>query len=326
MAATTVWTGSSSGGVFNDDANWSSLAPGHTNPSSDLGIFNNSTNVDGTITFDADITQYRQFIQNDAGTISFDTGTHKWTTTDYFLVGAADAPGFPKIKLIGGEFDFAYVLLGTEDTGPNPSIEVTGSNTVIHTTRGSGGYQIGLQSDGASILVHNGGTMMADGQVIIGLVGSSNSNLTVDGTGSTLIAGNYLGVGHTGDAFAGDATGNSADIINGASATASNIYMGITPGAHDNTLLVSAATFMLTGVNGNDGAITAIGRQGSNNLFQIDNGAVVSGNNRIVLGLEATSTNNQILINNGSLSGTSLEINQGSVSVTKGTVDLVQYY
>ncbi|MEX2310345.1 MAG: hypothetical protein WD738_22445 [Pirellulales bacterium] len=328
MAVTTVWTGSPSGGVFNDDANWSMGAPGHTSPGTDLGIFNNATNVDGTITFDADISHYRAFVQNDAGTISFDTGSHKWTLSDFLLVGAADAPGFPKVRHIGGEIQFGFVLLGTEEFGPNPSFELTGSNTHLHTTRGSGGYQIGLQSDGATMLVHNGASMTADGQVIIGLVGSSNSKLTIDGVGSELVAGNYLGVGHTGDTFTGDATGNRAEIINGASATASHVFMAITPGAPDNTLLVSGAgtTLALTGVGGNDGTTTAIGRQGSNNLFQIDSGAAVGGNNRIVLGLETTSTNNQIVINDGSLAGTSLEINRGNVTVTNGTIDLIQYF
>ena len=330
-AVTTVWEGPSTGGVFNDSANWSSNVPGQTNPASDLGIFNSDTNVNGTITFNADVTCYRTFIQNTAGTISFDMGTHKWTTTDYFLVGAPESPGFPQIKFIGGEADFAYILLGTEPDSPGPSIELTGSTTVVHTSRGSGGVQIGLQSDMASLLVHNGAKLIADGQVIIGLVGSSNSSLTIDGVGSQLIAGNYLGVGHTADAdgFYGNATGSLAQIINGATATASNVYMAITVGASDNTLLVSGAgsTLTLTGVNNNDGAVTNIGWRDNNNLFRVENGGVVAGTNQFVLGAESTSaTGNRLEIDNGSLSGTNIQINQGSVTVTHGTVDLIQFY
>ncbi|HVT30489.1 MAG TPA: hypothetical protein VHE81_20940 [Lacipirellulaceae bacterium] len=328
LAATTVWTGSSSGGVFNDDANWSSLAPGHTNPASDLGIFNNATNVDGTITFNADITNYRTFVQNDAGTISFDVGTHKWTMTGFFLVGASSVSGFPVIKQIGGEIQSEQLLLGTEESGPNPSIELTGSGTHWHTTYDSGGYLIGIPADGATMKVTNGAQMSAYGQALIGLAGSSNSKLIIDGIGSQMNLGNYLGIGHTASDFGTIATGSRAELINGATGTASGVLMGITTGATDNTLLVSGAGSMLTltGVNNNDGAISSIGREGINNLMQIDDGGIVNGSNRFQLGSSPTSTGNQILINNGSLSGTSLEINQGSVSVTKGTVDLVQYY
>jgi hypothetical protein len=328
VAVTTVWTGPSTGGVFNDNANWSLGAPGNSSPTTDLGIFNNATNVNGTITFNADITHFRTFVQNDAGTISFDVGDFQWTMSGFMLVGAASAPNFPNIRHIGGTIQADQLLLGTEETGPNPTLELTGAGTHFHTVRGSGGYNIGMQSDGATMLVHNGAKMTALGQTIIGLVGSSNSRLIVDGPGTEFTGGNYLGVGHTEDPFGDDATGSRAEIINGATGTASHVFMAITPGAPDNTLLVSGAgtTLTLTGVAGNDGTTTAIGRQGSNNLFQIDDGAVVSGNNRIILGLDATSTNNQIVIDNGSLSGTSLEINRGSVSVTNGTVDLIQYF
>ena len=270
-------------------------------------------------------------MQNTAGTIAFDAGTHTWTNTDYFLVGAPSTPGYPKLKFIGGQFQFGYLLLGTEADSPNPSLELTGSNTVFHTSRGSGGYQIGLESDGATMLVHNGAKMQADGQVIIGLVGSANSSLTIDGIGSQLTAGNYLGVGHTADAdgFNGNATNNRAQIINGATASVSNVFMAITVGASDNTLLVSGAgsKLTLTGVKNNDGANTYIGWRDNDNLFRVENGAVVDGTNQFTLGVEATSTTgNEMQIDNGSVSGTGVTISNGKVTLTNGTLDLIQWF
>ena len=328
VAITTIWSGSSTGGVFNDDANWTHASPGdnlpYPNGANDL--FNSGTNVDGTITFDADADHYRTMIQNPGGTIAFDTGDHKWTMAGYFLVGAESAPGFPKIRHIGGEIQAEFLLFGSNETSPNPLFELTGSTTHFHTTRGSGGYQIGLGPvvDGATMLVHNGASMTADGQVIIGLQGSSNSKLTIDGVGAELVAGNYLGVGHTGAGWGPNATNNQAEIINGATAVASHILMAITPGAPNNTLTVSGAGSKLTlsGVGGE----SAIGRQGNNNLFQIDNGAVVDGGAYFVLGRETSSNNNQILLDDGSLTGTGIEIRRGNVTVTNGSVDLNQFY
>ena len=324
MAITTVYSGPSTGGLFNDDANWSLGAPGEL----DLGIFNDATNVDGTITFDADVTNFRTFVQNTAGTIAFDVGEHKWTMSGFMLVGAASAPGFPKIQHIGGEIQAEQLLLGTEESGPNPLFEVTGSGTRFHTTRGSGGYNIGLQGSGTTMLVHNGATMSADGQTIIGLVGSSDNTLTIDGEGTEFIGGNYLGIGHTGSEFGPNATDNRAEFLNGATGSASNVYMAITAGAPDNTLLVSGegTTLSLVGVNGNDGAATYIGWRASNNVLTIEDGAVVDGTNYFVLGVEATSSGNQVVIDNGSLAGTGLEIIDGNVNVTNGAVDLFQYF
>lgn len=324
MAITTVYSGPSTGGLFNDDANWSLGSPGV----GDLGIFNDATNVDGTITFDADVTNFRTFVQNTAGTIAFDVGEYKWTMSDYMLVGAASAPGFPKIRHIGGEIEALQLLLGTEESGPNPYFEVTGSGTRFHTTRGSGGYDIGLQSSGATMHVHNGATMSADGQTIIGLVGSSDNTLTIEGEGTKFIGGNYLGIGHTGSEFGPNATNNRAEILNSATASASHVYMAITAGAPDNSLLVSGegTKLSLLGVNGNDGTPTYIGWRASNNLFTIEDGAVVDGTNYFALGVEATSSGNQLVIDNGTLAGTGLEIIDGSVSVTNGTIDLFQYF
>ncbi|MEZ6191046.1 MAG: hypothetical protein R3C45_07105 [Phycisphaerales bacterium] len=121
-AATTVWTGSSAGGVFNDDANWSGVAP----IAGDLGIFNSATNVNGTVTFNADATHLRTFVQNNAGTIAFDTGANTWTMTSYFLTGTSTTED-NHIQFIGGHIVAQFYLMGNTAGATNGDIiEVIG--------------------------------------------------------------------------------------------------------------------------------------------------------------------------------------------------------
>ena len=336
-AAITTWTGPDTGGVFNDDANWSLDSPGDNVPPppsnglQDQAIFGGAgnVNVNGTITFDASVTHLRTTVQNTSGTVSFDTGTHKWTMNSYMLITAQSAPGFPKIRHVGGEIQSQMVLFGTDSTSPNPSLELTGNTTRWHTLYESGGFGIGYgpEVNGATMLVHNGAKMTSLGPVLIGLQGSRDSKLTVDGVGAQMLLGGSLAVGYTGMDFGNTARDNSAEFINGATATATHVLMGITDRTENNTLLVSGAGSKLTlfGFNNNDGTSTDVGRAGINNVLRIESGGVVDGVNRFIVGREETSTGNQILINNGSLSGTEIEIRRGNVTVTDGTIDLIQF-
>ena len=249
--------------------------------------------------------------------------------TSYMLIAASGVDGFPKVRHVGGEIEAAFLLYGSDDAS-NLSFELTGPTTHFHTIQGSGGYQIGLgpRANGTTMIVHNGAKMSALGQTIVGLQGSKNGKLTIDGIGTVFQGGNYLAAGHTPEPFGQNATNNSVEVINGATASASNLFMAITVGAPDNVITVSGAgtKLTLTGVNNNDGAASHIGWRDNNNTLRIENGAVVDGTNRIILGVEATSNNNQVLINNGSLSGTEIDIRQQSnVTVTNGTIDLIQY-
>ena len=165
--------------------------------------------------------------------------------------------------------------------------------------------------NGATVLVHNGARMSADGQTIVGLQGSRNGKLTIDGPGTVFQGGNYLAAGHTPEVFGQTAMNNMIEIINGAVATASNVHMAITIGAPNNIVQITGAgsKLTLTGVNNNDGALSEIGWRDGNNTFKIEAGGEVAGTNRFVLGFESTSTNNQLLIDSGKLSGTELVVN-----------------
>ncbi len=313
-AATVIYVGPSAGGLYNTPAYWHTGAvPG----AADLSIFNGDTNVDGTITFDADTANYRTFVQNTAGVIEFDTGDYTWSLSGFMLVGGG-VENSPTIKHSNGKIDFNRILLGSAGVGP--SVEVTGANTHFHTRRGSGGYSIGVPANRTSMLVHNGARMSADGQAIIGLSGSSNSSLTIDGAGSTMELGNYLGVGHSGGAA--NATGNMASIINGATGAATHILMAITTGSTDNTLTVSGAGSKLTLLRGRE---SSVGMAGINNLLQIMDGATVDGGGYFVIGNDTSNSGNQVVVNNGTLDVTGIEAQRGSVTVTNGTVAVSQW-
>ncbi|HVT30604.1 MAG TPA: PEP-CTERM sorting domain-containing protein [Lacipirellulaceae bacterium] len=320
LAATTVWSGSSSGGDFNTDSNWTSLAPGHTS-ASDLGIFNSSTNVNGTITFSADITHFRTFVQDTSGTISFDTGPYKWTMTSFFLTGTG-AGEVNTIREIGGTIQSDFILLGNDPGSSNNSIEVTGAGTLWNNTNTGAAVRIGSGgSNNSTFTIHNGGKVTTSGQTTLGLVGSSNGRLYVTDTG-VLVTANYLGVGHS--AGAANATNNEVDILNGGTVTASHTLMGITTGATDNKTLVSGSgsTLTLTGV----GTQSQIGMAGVNNTLQIDNGGSVLGGSKFRLGVGAASTGNQLIINDGTLAGTGIEAIRGDVAITNSNVDLSDFF
>jgi hypothetical protein len=325
LATTTVWTGSSTGGVFNNDANWSSLASPGDNPipADDLGIFNSATNVNGTITFDADATHFRTFVQNTTGTIAFDTGAFKWTMTGFFLTGTA-AGEVNTIRHIGGNIQSDSILLGNTVDSSGNSIEVTGASTLWHNTATGGAVRVGSGgSANSTFTIHNGGKVTTNGQTIIGLAGSDNGRLFVTDTG-VLETANYLGVGHSLSATAGNAINNEAHILNGGTVKASHTLMGITVGSTDNRTLVSGAgsTLTLTGV----GSQAQIGMAGINNTLEIASGGAVLGSNRFRLGVGAASIGNMLVVNDGTLVGTAIEAIRGDVTITDSSVNISDYF
>lgn len=327
LAVTTTWTGSSAGGNFNDPANWDAGVPGST-AADDLAIFNSATNVNGTVTFSADASHGRTFVQDTAGVISFDVGPHMWTMSSFALVGVAGGTDAPTMRVIGGKVQSDRILLGGEVTNTRPSIELTGSTTHWHTTFTSAGPQVGLGATGSSILVHNGAKLSGVGQAIVGLTGAKDGSLTVDGVGSSLELGNYIAAGHTGGATPAD--NNKVEVLNGATAKAANIYMAITTGAPNNLIRVSGegSTLNLVGTSAtDDGRESRVGWAAPTNVLRIEDGGAVTGTNTFLIGRDATSNaGNQLIIDDGSLTGTGIEVRRGSLSVTNGTVDLTQWY
>ena len=322
VAATTVYTGVSGGGVFNDDDNWSLASPGdNLDPDGldDLGIFNSATNVDGTITFDADATHFRTFVQNTSGTIAFDTGNFKWTMTGFFLTGTAVTEQ-NHIQLINGEVQSEIILLGNTAGSTNPNvIEVIGPTALWHTTTTGGGFRVGSGgSANSQFIVRDGGTITGNGQIIIGLVSSAGGLMRVTGEGSTATVAGSIQVGGGNSA---QSENNRLEVLDSGHVTGGQLLMGVTEFADNNTTLVSGAgsTLTITGAGRSD-----IGRVGAGHTLQIDDSGTVDGLANYTLGVEADSTGNQILVNGSgaSLTGTGVDARRGTLSVNGGAVIL----
>jgi hypothetical protein len=336
QATTTYWQGPATGGVFNDDENWSEASPGDNSPlpqgPNDRAVFD--TTIDGTLTFDANATHAATDIKSTGGTLTFDTGTNKWVTTGTFTVGAygLSTPGYPKIRQVGGYIEAFHFLMGYDDASPGVSWEISGPTAHLHSIRPSGGLSMGVgpNADETQMWVHNGGKLTTAGQAILGLGGSSNCLLTIEGAGTIFSAANYLGVGHTGIVGERNASGNKAIIRDSATASASNLYLGISIETLNNEIAITGAgtTFALNGTGPtDDGRETLVGWRGPNNILRIEDGAAVTGKNYFIIGKESTSNaGNQLILSNSSLSSTGVEPRRGSVTVTNSTLDMVQWY
>lgn len=327
-AVNTVWNGSSAGGDFNATENWTLGVPGATS-AADLAIFNSTTNVDGTVSFSADASHATLQVLNTAGTLSFDMGSYQWTMTGSTTIAAAGTTDAPKVRVVGGKVQSDRILLGNA-TNNGPLLELSGSTAQWHTVFTSGGAQIGLGGDGSSVLIYNGAKFTGGGQAIIGLVGSRDGSLTVSGAGSTLDFANYVGVGHSANATSGrTAMNNKFEVLDGGYAEAGMIYMAITVGSTDNLARVSGPGSILNLIGTtatDDGRESRIGMVGANNELRIENGGTITGTNTFLIGRETTSTGSMLVIDNGSLTGTGIEVRRGSLSVTNGRVDLTEWF
>lgn len=322
-AATTVWTGSSAGGVFNDNANWSALAPGNTDPASDLGIFNNATNVNGTITFNADATHFRTFVQNDAGTIAFDTGPYTWTMSGFFLTGTSVTED-NHIQFTGGHVIAQFYLMGNTAGATNGDIiEVVGPDTLLEATTTGGAFRVGSGgSDNTQFIVRDGADAIAPGQIIIGLVSSGNGLMRVTGNGSTVTVGNSIQVGGGNSA---QSENNRLEVLDGGHVTGGSLLMGVTEFGDNNTVLVSGTGSTLSILNTGR---SDIGRFGAGHTLQIDNGGAVDGMAHYAIGVESGSVGNQVNVNGSgaSLAGSGVEAIRGSLNVNGGSVTLNDYF
>lgn len=322
QAATTVWTGSPTGGVFNDDANWSGVAPGNADPS-DLGIFNSATNVNGTITFNADANHNRTFVQNTAGTTAFDTGAYTWTMASFFLTGTSTTED-NHVQFTGGHIIAQMYLMGNTAGATNGDIiEVIGPDTHLEATTTGAAFRVGSGgSDNTQFIVRDGATATAPGQIVIGLVSSGNGLMQVTGNGSSVTVGNSIQVGGGNSA---QSENNRLEILDGGHVTGRQLLMGVTEFGDNNTTLVSGAGSTLSIL---DAGRSDIGRFGAGHTLQIENGGAVDGSAHYALGVESGSIDNVINVNGSgaSLTGSGVEAIRGTMNVNGGSVTLNDYF
>ena len=165
-------------------------------------------------------------------------------------------------------------------------------------------------------------------QTIVGLQGASNNELVVTGAGSQYANTQSISLGDNIAPEKPNQTNNQLKVLDGGFVTTRELIIGTTAKSPDNTVTVSGAGSRLNVRGGQQSPPTEggqrhdIGRASSNNHLLVENGGVVDGKAIFLLGREASSVNNLLSVNNGSLSGWGVEIKQGRVLIDQGSIEI----
>ncbi|MEX2310347.1 MAG: hypothetical protein WD738_22455 [Pirellulales bacterium] len=330
-AATAVWTGPSSGGLFNDAANWSSPAAPGAN-ADDLAIFNSTTNVDGTVTFSDSVLLRDAHFRNTSGTIELDVGEdNAYTMTRNTIVGAA-AGEVNHVIASSGQLESGIVFLGNASGADGNRLTVTGGDTFWRATGGTAGTAaIRVGSNGgsnSSLTIADGAAMASQTQAIVGLQSASNNTVTVTGTGSELSVVHSFSLGDNIAAGLPAQTNNQLKVLDGGFVTVRELIIGTTENSPGNTVTVSGAGSRLNVRGGQQSPPTEVGqnndvgRASTNNSLLVEDGGVVDGGAIFMLGRFESSTGNLLSINGGGLSGTGIKVLRGKLLIENGSVEI----
>jgi hypothetical protein len=323
-AATAVWIGPATGGDFQTPANWTTGAVPTT---LDLALFGG---VNGSITYTADAATDQTFFTgaNVTTTLALGAGqTH--STLRLLLIGSGGLNQdvvIPSGTVKAGTIFFIGSEVGASDT----DVTISGPTTVVQsgTADNAAAIFLGVGANNATLTIKEGATFAyngaSNGLVAVGLQGTSNGVLTVTDPGSSLTTIGALQVGSNNDVGKPDMLNNQAKVLNGATLTARVMQVGILATGKQNTTTVSGAgsKMNLTGI----GAEAPIGWRSINNSLVVENGGLIDGGNRFVMGIEATSTGNSTTIaSGGRVNGTGFETRRGTLTITEGSIYLKQY-
>jgi hypothetical protein len=324
-AATTTWN-QAVGGDFLDAGNWGSGLPGV----GDSANFNN--NLTGTVEFSASTTTQDLFLQNTAGTITFDVDPigagNIYEATRFLIVGAGDGQTNQMIQP-SGEIVTGIFFLGNNVGATNNQAQITGAGTVLRGTGGSSGTVADIRvgsngGDNSTLTVSGGASVESSTQIIVGLQGANNGQLTATGAGTSLTWSTSLQLGG-GTNPLGPQSNNKVDILNGATSSGSHFIIGVTSPSPNNTLTVSGAgsTMSLDA----SGADSDIGRASTGNSLIIADGGRIDGGAQFVVGREVTSTGNLVSVtSSGQLVGTSIELLSGKLLVDGGSAEFTDIF
>lgn len=213
-------------------------------------------------------------------------------------------------RVMNGSNGFAYGLIGAGANSSNNFVVVTGTGS-LWSMSDALSVGSGPNSSGNSLTISNGGKVQAADQsgngvaFYIGGYGAANSNrATVTGPGSLFAV--------IGDAWvsADDNSGNQLSVLNGASMTASNLFVSYVPGgsslpaSSNNSVVISgSSTVTLTGD-------TYVGWGGHNDTMTIASNGVLSDVNGWI-GYTNTATNHSALVTGSN----SLWSNSGTLTI-----------
>lgn len=316
-AATAVWIGPGTGGDFQNGANWNLAGASPT--SVDLAIIGS---VNGTITFSADAATSATYFTgaNVTTTLGLAPG-QSYASAGLIIVGSGPANQdlvVPSGTVNGGSILIIGSGLGTD----NSDVTVSGASTVFNAL---GGLFVGTGGANPTLTVKEGAKFNGgSGLLGVGLQQTNNGLLTVTDPGSSAVTTGALQVGSNNDPGNADMINNQAKVLNGGALTARVMQIGILATGKQNTVTVSGAGSKMN-LTGN-GAEASIGWRSITNALVVDNGGLIDGGNRFVMGIESTSTGNSTTIaSGGRINGTGFETRRGTLTITDGSIYLKQY-
>ncbi|MCC6681272.1 MAG: hypothetical protein IT445_10275 [Phycisphaeraceae bacterium] len=331
-AVTTVWKGPTGGGLFQDPANWTNVVPG--TGVDDLAIFNATTNVDGPITFNSQVSIGDIYFQNTTGRLEMDIGDYQLLMSDKAILGTA-AGQVNDVVVSSGQVQSAFIFIGNAAGSEGNSLTLSGSDTHWTTTATTASIRVGSNGGSYSALtIADGASLESQTQMIIALQGAAHNLVTVTGNGSQLSVAQSLSIGDNTSAGLPAQTDNQLQVLDGGFVTVRELIIGTTEYSPNSTVLVSGAGSRLNVRGGQQSSPSSsvgqqndVGRASANNRLMVENHGVIDGGAIFYLGRYESSTDNLLSVTSGgSLTGTGVRINNGTLLIDQGAVTLNRIY
>ena len=200
--------------------------------------------------------------------------------------------------------------VGLDASSSNNSVLVAGSNSLLR-VGSSSRFALGYQGSGNSMVVSNGGRVaVTNSDAALGFdTASSNNSLTITGAGSVFsnsLAKTFY-VGRVGGS-------NTISVLGGGTLVTGALRLGASNSSSNNLVLVSGAGSVWT----NNGTIR-VGSAGGYNSLLVTNGGIVRTAGDLFVGYDATSSNNNILVDG---SGSQLSSSSGMAIGVQGAGSL----
>jgi len=231
-----------------------------------------------------------------------------WSNANRLRVGQSGSANFLRIDE-GGAMRSSDTSLGENASSTNNLVLILGTNSVWTNT---GPLRIGADGKNNQLLIENGARLQSF-VTYIGFGVSSSSNRAVV-NGSSWNASANLNVGHSG-------TGNRFVVMNGGRMRNTSANIGANPSASNNLALVTGPGSSWTNLDE-----LQVGVRGSGNQLIVSNAGLVF-TEGVVVGSEATSTNNRSIVDGGTLlardaGAGALDIRRGTHVLNAGLIDV----
>jgi T5SS/PEP-CTERM-associated repeat protein len=243
------------------------------------------------------------------------TGTGSvWSNLYYLDVGWEGSGNSLVISNGGKVFDWWFGSIGTYDESSNNSAVVTGSGSVW---RSEYDVDVGYYGSSNSLVINNGGTVVASTNGNIGIgwdmdnnLGNNNS-VVVTGSGSVWSNGQSLFVGTWG-------SGNSLVISNGGKVVSSDLFVGYRPGSSNNAVVLNDGNLVVTNALGNGALDIRKGvftMNGPNTIVEVEQLVATNGASSVIIFNGGTLMTKMATIGNGAVLQFALGTNSPGVSV-----------